>query len=58
MMSNYVMGWWGWLVTALGAVIAIVTLLDMVLSVFSPGPERAHQHRNPAGYLPLHGFAV
>jgi hypothetical protein len=28
------MGWWGWLVTALGAVIAIVTLLDMVLSVF------------------------
>jgi hypothetical protein len=28
------MGWWGWPVTALGAVMAIVTLLDVVLSVF------------------------
>lgn len=43
------MGWWGWPVTALGAVMAIAILLDVVLSVFhldlsgpiSTGTQRA-----------------
>jgi hypothetical protein len=43
------MGWWGWPVTALGAVMAIAVLIDVVLSVFhldlsgpiSTGTQRA-----------------